>query len=128
MVDEIRSDVIRRLAGEFSVIVEDVAVTRYDYMRDYASAVEQKQVQQQEAERAAWKVEEIRQQGLAKQIVTEGDAVAAKLLRAATKASGGALIELRRIEARQEIARMLSTSNQVSYVPSGANLLVTPQR
>lgn len=57
-------------------------------------------------------------------IRAEGESEAARLISEATKAAGGGMIELRRIEAAKDIAGQLSRSGNVVYLPSGGNMLL----
>lgn len=83
-----------------------------------------KQVAQQEAEKARFVVEKAEQQKLASIISAEGDAAAAGLLAKAFAEAGDGLVELRRIEAAEDIAYQLSRSRGVAYLPSGQNTLL----
>ena len=44
-------------ARDFNIILDDVAITELSFGREYAAAVESKQVAQQEAQRAAFVVD-----------------------------------------------------------------------
>lgn len=83
-----------------------------------------KQVAQQEAEKARFLVEKAEQQKKASIISAEGDAQAAQLLAKSFAEAGDGLVELRRIEAAEDIAYQLSRSRQVSYLPAGQNMLL----
>ena len=52
-------------------------------------------------------------------ISSSGDSLAAQLLSDAFQEAGDGLIELRRLEAAEEIAVSLSKSRNVAYLPSG---------
>ena len=54
----------------------------------------------------------------------EGDSEAAKMLAKSFGSSGDGLIELRRIEAAEDIAYQLSKNRNVSYLPEGVNALL----
>ena len=59
-------------------------------------------------------------------IASEADSAAAELLGNAFVTAGDSLIELRRLEAAEEIANNLSKSRNVAYLPgSGQNLLLS---
>lgn len=64
------------------------------------------------------------QQKKAAVISAEGDAEAARLLAKSFGESGEGLVELRRIEAAEDIAYQLSRSRQVAYLPPGQNILL----
>ncbi len=96
--------------------------------REFTAAVEQKQIAQQEAERAKFIVEKAEQEKLASIIRAEGESTAADLISSALQKAGPGHIELRRIEASRDIAATLSQSGNVTYLPSGsqggANMLL----
>lgn len=64
------------------------------------------------------------QQKIAAVISAEGDAQAAQLMAKAFGEAGEGLVELRRIEAAEDIAYQLSRSRQVAYLPPGQNVLL----
>ncbi|KAJ3131248.1 Prohibitin-1, subunit of the prohibitin complex (Phb1p-Phb2p) [Physocladia obscura] len=121
----IRDDLVKRSA-EFNIVLEDVAITHLTFGKEFTTAVEQKQIAQQEAERARFIVEKAEQEKLAAIIRAEGDATAADLISKAITKAGQGLVDLRRIEASKEIAATLSGSKNVTYLPGGAgnNLLL----
>jgi prohibitin 1 len=126
---KIREDLVRR-AQEFGIELEDVSITHMTFGQDFTNAVEQKQIAQQEAERAKFIVEKAEQEKLAAIIRAEGEASAAEMIGKAIEKAGSGLIELRRIEASKEIANVLSKSRNVTYLPggkSGNNLLINVQ-
>ena len=86
-----------------------------------------KQVAQQEAEKARYLVEKAEQMKLAAITTAEGDAQASKLLSLAFAQAGDGLIELRKLEAAEEIAEVLSQSRNVAYLPKDINLLMNLQ-
>lgn len=83
-----------------------------------------KQVAQQEAEKARFLVEKAEQQKKAAVISAEGDAAAASLLAKSLTEAGEGLVELRKIEAAEDIAHNLSKSRQVAYLPAGLTALL----
>jgi prohibitin 1 len=70
-----------------------------------------------------WLLQE-EQKKLAAIIRAEGDAQGAQLLAKALTESGGGLVELRRIEAAEDIAYQLSQSPNVIYLPSKQQALL----
>lgn len=89
--------------------------------KEFTDAVEQKVIAQQEAERARFVVERAEQEKLAGIIRAEGESQAAQLLSDAYKKSGQAHLELRRIETSKDIAATLSSSKNITYLPSGGS-------
>lgn len=120
----VRESLVRR-AGDFNIVLEDVAITHLSYSAEFSKAVEAKQVAQQEAERSKFVVAKAEQEQRAAIIRAEGESEAAKLISDVTNDVGMGLIELRRIEASREIAATLAKSNNVSYIPgTGSQMLL----
>lgn len=124
MVSQRVSDELTERAKQFGFILDDISITHLTFGREFTQAVEMKQVAQQEAEKARFVVEKAEQQKLASIISAEGDALAADLLAKAFGDAGDGLVELRRIEAAEDIAYQLSRSRGVSYLPGGQNTLL----
>lgn len=124
MVSQKVSEDLTERAGQFGVILDDISITHLTFGREFTQAVEMKQVAQQEAEKARFVVEKAEQQKQAAIISAEGDAQAAELLAKSFAEAGDGLVELRRIEAAEDIAYQLSRSRQVAYLPSGQNMLI----
>ena len=82
-------------------------------------AVEDKQIAQQEAERARFIVEKAEQERQASVIRAEGESEAADTIGKAVAKSGDGLIMIRRIETQKDIASMMSNNPNVTYLPSG---------
>jgi prohibitin 1 len=123
---EIRERLTQR-ASEFHIILEDVAITHLAFGPEFTAACEQKQVAQQDAERAKFVVMQREQERLAAIIKAEGEAESAKLISDAIKNFGMGLLEIRKIEAAKFIAMTMSKSPNVTYIPGkGANLLNIP--
>ncbi|KAI0472635.1 putative prohibitin-1 [Xylariaceae sp. FL0804] len=114
----IRTDLTRR-AAEFNIALEDVSITHMTFGREFTKAVEQKQIAQQDAERARFIVERAEQERQANVIRAEGEAESAETISAAIARSGDGLLQIRRIEASREVAQTLSTNPNVSYLPGG---------
>lgn len=69
-------------------------------------------------------VEKAEQEKRAAIISAEGDAIAAEVIGGAFEKSGDALITLRQLEAAEEIAKVLTQSKRVTYLPHGQNVLL----
>lgn len=120
------NDLLTERAKQFGLLLDDISITHLSFGREFTEAVEMKQVAQQEAERARFVVEKAEQIKQAAIISSSGDSQAADLLSKAFQEAGDGLIELRRLEASEEIAGMLSKSRNVAYLPgSGQNLLLS---
>ena len=63
-----------------SIILDDVALTHMTFSTEFTAAVEQKQIQEQKAEMAKYRVEQAEQIRQANIIRAEGDAQSAKLI------------------------------------------------
>jgi len=120
--EKIRANLTKR-ARDYNFIIEDVAITHLQFGVEFSRAIEQKQVAEQEAERAKYVVLKSDQERKAAIVKAEGESESARLISEATRQAGTGLIELRRIEAAKEIAASLGKSRNVSYLPSGNNML-----
>lgn len=120
---EIRERLTQR-ASEFHIILEDIALTHLVFGKEFTTACEQKQVAQQDAERAKYVVQQMEQEALAAVIKAEGEAEAGKLLRQAYEKYGTTILEMRRLEASKKIAETLSRSSGVMYIPGNNSTLL----
>jgi prohibitin 1 len=75
--------------------------------KEFTTAVEQKQIAQQDAERAKFVVEKAEQERQAAVIRAEGEAEAANTISAALNKAGDAFVQFRKIEASREIGMCL---------------------
>jgi len=64
------------------------------------------------------------QQKKAAIVSAEGDAIGADLLSVAFKKAGNSLIELRKIEASEEIAHNMAGNKNIVYLPEGQGVLM----
>lgn len=118
----IREDLLKR-AREFNIVLEDVSITHMTFGQDFTKAVEQKQIAQQDAERAKFIVEKAEQERQASVIRAEGEAEAAQTISRALEKAGDGLLTIRRIEASKDIASTLSGAKNVTYLPHGQGML-----
>merc|ERR1712144_145358 len=112
----IREDLLTR-AREFNILLEDVSITHLTFGQEFTKAVEQKQIAQQDAERAKFVVEKAEQERQASVIRAEGEAESAEEISKAIAKSGDGLIQIRKIEASREIAQTLASNPNVAYLP-----------
>lgn len=117
---EIREALTAR-CKRFYLELDDVSITHLNFSRDFSRAIEDKQVAEQNAERAKFVVAKAEQEKLALIIRSEGDAEAAKLVSDSLSKHGKGLVELRRIETAQQIAETLAKKSNITYLPSGKN-------
>jgi len=115
---------LKERALGFGLILDDISITHLTFGAEFTNAVEQKVVAQQEAEKARFLVEKAEQAKLAAIVTAEGDAKAAELIAKSLMEVGDALIELRRIEAAEDIATKLGMSPNVTYINEGSNMLI----
>src|SRR6185437_13010594 len=104
-----------------NIRVDDVSITHLNFSKDFSKAIEDKQVAEQNAERAKFIVAKAEQEKEALIIRSEGDSEAAKLVSDALTKSGKGLIELRRIETAVEVANTLANHPGVVYLPNSQN-------
>lgn len=91
---EIRLALVER-AAVFNLILDDVAITHLTFGKEFAKAIENKQVAQQEAETQAYVVAKADQERKAAIIRAEGEAEAAELISKAMSTAGTGMIEVR---------------------------------
>lgn len=117
----IRTRLIER-ARDFHIELDDVALTHINFSSDYEKAVEQKQVAQQQAERAKFlvlKAQEVKKTTI---IHAEGEKESATMIGKAIKNNPG-FVELRRIETAKQVAQLLSKSSNRMVLSSDSLLL-----
>jgi len=124
MVSQKVSEYLTDRATQFGLILDDISITHLTFGKEFAQSVELKQVAQQEAERARFLVEKAEHQKNAAITTAEGDTQAAILLAKAIQDAGEGLVELRRTEAAEDIAYQLSKARNVTYLPSGQQILL----
>uniref|UniRef100_A0A2D4GWI2 Prohibitin n=4 Tax=Micrurus TaxID=8634 RepID=A0A2D4GWI2_MICCO len=120
----IRRELTER-AKDFSLILDDVAITELSFSREYTAAVESKQVAHQEAQRAQFLVEKAKQEQRQKIVQAEGEATAAKMIGEALSKNPG-YIMLRKIRAAQNISKTIATSQNRVYLTAD-NLVLNLQ-
>lgn len=109
-------------ARDFNIILDDVAITELSFGREYAAAVESKQVAQQEAQRAAFVVDKAIQEKQQKIVQAEGEAKSAELLGEAISKNPGYL-KLRKLRASGTIAKTISAAQNRVYLNAGTLML-----
>ena len=111
-------------AKEFGLHIDDVSITHLTFGPEFTAAIEAKQVAQQESERAKFVVMRAEQERKAAIIDAEGQSEAAQLITEAMHKHGTGLLEVRRIDAAEEIAGTLARSRNVCYLPGNNNMLL----
>merc|ERR1719190_316036 len=120
---EIREAIVTR-ASQFNILMDDVSITHLTYGKEFAKAIEEKQVAEQEAERQKFVVQRSEQERQATVIRSEGEAEAARMISQALREHGNGIIEVRRIDAAKDIADHLAKSPNVMYLPAGQQMLL----
>jgi prohibitin 2 len=109
-------------ARDFNIILDDVAITELTFGKEYAAAVEAKQIAQQEAQRAQYYVEKAKQERQQKIVQAEGESASAKMIGEAISKNPGYL-KLKKIRAAQNIARTIAQSKNRVYLDSGTLIM-----
>ncbi|CEG75146.1 Putative Prohibitin-2 [Rhizopus microsporus] len=117
----VRENLVRR-ALRFNIILDDVSITHVGFSPVFESAVEAKQIAQQEAQRAAFIVDKARQEKQSIIVRAQGEAKSAELIGEAIKNKPG-FLELKRIEAAREIASIISRSGNKVMLDADTLLL-----
>ena len=105
----IRNELIQR-AREFHILLDDVSITHLNFSPEYEKAVEQKQVAQQQAEKAKYLVLNAQEQKKTIILKAHGEQESARMIGDAIKNNPG-FLELRQIEAAKDVAGSLARSN-----------------
>merc|ERR1711962_472180 len=109
-------------ARDFGIILDDVSITELSFGKEYAAAVEAKQIAQQEAQRASYQVEKAVQEKQQKIVQAEGETAAARMLGEAISQNPGYL-KLRKLAAAQKISCTVAASQNRVYLNAGSLLL-----
>ncbi|KAJ1509116.1 Prohibitin-2, subunit of the prohibitin complex (Phb1p-Phb2p) [Coelomomyces lativittatus] len=117
----IRENLTKR-ALRFDIVLDDVSITHVGFSPEFTTAVEAKQIAQQEAQRAAFVVERAKQEKQSIIIKAEGEARTAELIGEAIKDKPG-FLALRAVETAREISQILSNSSNRVVLDSDALLL-----
>lgn len=117
----VRKNLIDR-ARDFNIILDDVSLTELSFGKEYAAAVEAKQIAQQEAQRAAYTVERARQEKQQKIVQAEGEATAAAMIGEAISSDPGYL-KLRKMKASAQISSVIAQSQNRVYL-DGQSLML----
>lgn len=113
---------LRERAARFNIDITDVSITQMSFGKEYTTAVESKQIAQQMAERAKFRVEQAEQEKKGAILLAEGEAQAAKLIGNAIS-SNPAFLELRKLEAARAISKIVGAGKGHYYLNSDSLLL-----
>jgi prohibitin 1 len=107
-------------AANFHLVLDDVSITHLSYGREFARAIETKQVAQQDAERQTYVVQKAEQERQAAVIRAEGEAEAANLISDSIQRNGTGLIDVRRVDAARDVAQLIAKGRgNITYLPGG---------
>lgn len=113
---------LKERGEEFHIKMEDVALTHLSFSREFNSAVEAKQVAQQEAQRARYIVEKAKQDKKSTIIRAEGRAISAQMIGEAIK-KNPAFTQLRKMDAAKDVASFMAHSQNKVFLSSDSLLL-----
>ena len=113
---------LQERAEDFNMTIQDCAITHLEFSSAFASAVEDKQIAQQEAERAKYLVMMAEQDKKSLIIQAEGQAEAARLLGESIR-KNPVFAELKRMDAAREVAKTLAHSQNRIYLNSDSLLV-----
>ncbi len=111
---KIKEELTQRLKDYFMTI-EEVSLTEIEFSQSFIDAINRKQVAEQDLETSKRNAQSAIEQA-------RGEAESARIINEASRTSP-AFIELRKIEAQKDIAKILSTSSNVIYLPSNTVLM-----
>jgi len=115
-------EVLINRGKDFGLNVVDASIVHLEFSKEFESAIEGKQVAQQNAEKSKFIVAKNEELMKVDVIKAEGEAEAAKLISHAINTYGSGLIAIRKIEAAEEITDCLSANPNVTFIP-GENTL-----
>lgn len=115
-------EILRERLKDFMIQVDDVSITELTFGKEYARAIEDKQIAQQEAFKAEYLVQKAEQEKKMTIIKAQGEAIAAANL-GVHMSKNPAYLDLKRIEAARNIAHTLAQSRTRVFVESDTLLL-----
>lgn len=122
LVSRLVRDNLTKRAARFNLVLDDVSITHLAFSPEFTHAVEAKQVAQQVAQRAAFTVDRAIQEKQSIIVRAQGEAQSAELIGNAVRKNKG-FLELRRLEAAREIAKLVAEGGNSLMLDSGALLL-----
>ena len=107
---------------DFYIVLDDVSITDLHFGPEFTKAIEEKQIAQQQAERAKYLVDQALQDKRSTIVKAQGEAKAAKLLGEAL-ATQPAYLDMRRIEAARDIATTMSRGRNRIFLEADTLLM-----
>jgi len=112
-------------AKDFSIILDDVAITDTQFSPLFTQSIEAKQIAQQEAFQARYVVMQAKEEKKQKIVSAEGEAASARLVGEALK-ENPAYLKLQRIEYGKKISKNIANGGNKVMLPAD-NLLLDIQ-
>lgn len=109
-------------AKDFNIMLDDVSITHLAFSPEYEKAIESKQVAQQQAERARFRVLRAVEEKKNIIIKAQGEQQAAEMIGNAVKNNPG-FVQLRRIDVARDVASSLAQSNNRLVLSADSLLL-----
>lgn len=119
----VKENLLRR-ASKFNIQLDDVSLTYMTFSPEFSSAVEAKQIAQQDAQRAAFVVDKAIQEKQQLVVKASGEAKSAELIGEAIKKSKD-YVELKRLDTAREIAGILANSPNKIFLDNETLLMNT---
>lgn len=119
----VKENLLRR-ASKFNIQLDDVSLTYMTFSPEFSSAVEAKQIAQQDAQRAAFVVDKAIQEKQQLVVKASGEAKSAELIGEAIKKSKD-YVELKRLDTAREIAGILAHSPNKIFLDNDTLLMNT---
>lgn len=114
---------LKERASHFNILVDDVSITHLTFGDEYTAAVEAKQVAQQQAERAKFIVKQALQDKKSAIIKAEAEAKSVEMIGKSLENKPPGYIKLRQLEAAEQIAEIIASSNNRAYLDADSLLL-----
>jgi len=118
---EIRNSLQDRLR-DFNIVLEDTSITELEFGVDYKRAIEQKQIAEQQAQRAKFIVEAAEQEKKAKIVWAEGESQAIRDV-GSRLGSSTAYLDLMRVKIAIDVAKVLQRSRCRVFLQADTLLL-----
>lgn len=118
----VHREALTERSSDFNILMEDVSITDLSFGSEYSAAVEKKQIAQQNAQRAALRVEQAKQEKQQKVVEAEAEATNVARIGMAVENNPG-FLNLRKIDAAMEIANTISQSANRVFLDANSLLL-----
>lgn len=113
---------LEQRALEFHLVIDDVSITHLAFSPVFTRAIEEKQIAQQDAERAKYEVERAKEDKKSTIIAAQAEAETARLLGEQLK-TNQAYLEIKRLDAAKDISNHVARSNNKVFLDSNTLLM-----